>query len=189
MDTTSITLLEQLRGSNRATAWVRFDTLYRPILHRWAERRGFQPADAADLVQNVFVKLMYEMPRYEKVEGRSFRAWLAQLLTNAGHDYRRRKATRALPDGDGLAEVGADDGNPVEELEEADFRQQLLRRGLDVVRPDFNDQTWTAFYGVVIEERPASAVAVELGLSENAVYLARHRVLTRLRQEVESFLQ
>ena len=188
MDTTSATLLEQLRGMNRATAWVRFVNLYTPILREWAERRGFQAADAADLVQNVLVKLMYEVPRYRPVAGRSFRAWLAQLLTNAGHDYRRRKATRALPSAVGLAEVGREENNPVEELEEADYKQQLLRRGLDVVRADFNDQTWAAFSGVMLEERSAEAIAAQLGISENAVYLARHRVLTRLRQELEGFL-
>ena len=188
VDATSVTLLEALRKPNRAAAWVRFVNLYAPLLREWAERRGFQSADAADLVQNVFVKLMYEVPRYKPVEGRTFRAWLAQLLTNAGHDYRRRKATRALPSAVGLAEVGREEINPVEELEEADYKQQLLRRGLDVVRADFNDQTWSAFSGVMLEERSAALVAAELGISENAVYLARHRVLTRLRQELEGFL-
>jgi RNA polymerase sigma-70 factor, ECF subfamily len=188
VDTTSVTLLEQLRGPNRAAAWVRFVNLYTPLLREWAERRGFQAADAADLVQNVLVKLMYEVPRYKRVEGRSFRAWLAQLLTNAGHDYRKRKATRALPNAVGLAEVGREEINPVEELEDASYKQQLLRRGLDIVRTDFNDQTWAAFSGVMVEDRSAETVAAELGLTENAVYLARHRVLTRLRQELEGFL-
>ncbi|MBN9121923.1 MAG: sigma-70 family RNA polymerase sigma factor [Planctomycetes bacterium] len=188
MDAPSVSLLEQLRGPSRAAAWVRFVNLYTPLLREWAERRGFQAADTADLVQNVFVKLMYEVPRYKPTAGRSFRAWLAQVLTSAGHDYRKRKAARALSGSVGLAEVASPDNNPAEELEEADYKQKLLRRGLDVVRADFNDQTWAAFSGVMIDERPAEAVASGLGISESAVYLARHRVLTRLRQELEGFL-
>src|SRR5262249_28036878 len=159
------------RGPSRAAAWVRFVNLYTPLLREWAERRGFQPADVADLVQNVLVKLMYEVPRYKPGVGKSFRAWLAQILANAGHDYRRRKATRALPGEVGLAEVGREENDPVEELEEADYKHQLLRRGLDIVRPDFNDQTWAAFNGVMLDDRPPADVATELGISENAVYL------------------
>lgn len=189
MEATSLTLLEQLRGPNRASAWTRFVALYTPLLREWAQRRGFQDADAADLVQNVLVKLMFEVPRYKKVEGQSFRAWLAQVLANAGHDYRRRKATRSLPGAVGLAEVGHEPPNPAEELEEEAFRQSLLRRGLEVVRADFTEQTWSAFSAVTLEERPAQQVAAELGMTENAVYLARHRVLTRLRQELEVFLE
>lgn len=188
MDATSASLIEQLRGPNRSSAWVRFVNLYTPLLREWALRRGFQDADAADLVQNVLVKLMFEMPRYTKTDGRPFRAWLAQVLTNAGHDYRKRRATRSLPGAVGLAEVGREEPNPVEELEEATYRQSLLLRGLDVVRADFNEQTWAAFNGVMVDDRPAADVARELGVSENAVYLARHRVLTRLRQELDGFL-
>ncbi len=188
METTSLTLLEQLRGPNHTAAWGRFVALYTPLLKEWAARRGFLGADADDLIQNVFVKLMYEVTRYKKAEGRSFRAWLAQVLANAGHDYRRRKATRALPGAVGLAEVGHEPPNPAEELEEEAFRQALLRRGLDVVKADFSEQTWAAFTAVTLDDRPAPQVAAELGMTENAVYLARHRVLTRLRQELEVFL-
>jgi RNA polymerase sigma-70 factor (ECF subfamily) len=188
VETTSLTLLEQLRGPNRAPAWARFVSLYTPLLREWAQRRGFQDADADDLVQNVLVKLMYEVPRYKKAEGRPFRAWLAQVLANAGHDYRRRRATRPLPGAVGLAEVGHEPPNPAEELEEEAFRQALLHRGLEVVRGDFSEQTWAAFTAVTLDDRPAQQVAAELGVTENAVYLARHRVLTRLRQELDVFL-
>jgi RNA polymerase sigma-70 factor (ECF subfamily) len=189
MHTTSPTLLDQLRRPGERAAWDRFVRLYTPLLVRWAARRGFGPADADDIVQEVFARLVRELPRYARGPGQSFRGWLARLLTNVGHNFRRDRATRALPGADGLSGVGDEPpAAAVEELDEAEYRRLLLRRGLDLVRPDFSDATWAAFTGVMIDGRPAAEVAAAVGITENAVYLARHRVLTRLRQELAGLL-
>jgi len=183
MDPTSASLLDQLRGPDRAAAWPRFVRLYAPLLLHWAARRGFQPADAADLVQEVFVKLLSALPEFERRREGSFRAWLRQVVVNQSRDFRRRRATRPLPGADGLS--GYEDDPPADD---ADDRLRLVRRGLEVVRPDFSEATWAAFAGVMIDGRAAADVAAGLGTSENAVYLARHRVLTRLRQELDGLL-
>jgi RNA polymerase sigma-70 factor (ECF subfamily) len=183
MDPTSVSLLDQLRGPDRAAAWPRFVRLYTPLLLHWAVRQGFQPADAADLVQEVFVKLLSALSEFERQREGSFRAWLRRIVVNQSRDFRRRRATRLFPGDDGLS--GYEDDPPADD---ADDRLRLVRRGLEVVRPDFSDSTWAAFAGVMIDSRPAGNVAAELGISENAVYLARHRVLTRLRQELDGLL-
>jgi RNA polymerase sigma-70 factor (ECF subfamily) len=189
VDATSATLLDQLRSPNRAAAWVRFVNLFTPLLRHWAGRQGRAAAETADLVQTGLVKLMYEVPRYERVAGRPFRTWLAQVLEQAGHDYRRRRARGALPTPSRGAEVVGPADPPIEGWDEADYRQQLLRRGAEVVKSEFSPQLWAAFTGVVIEERSAAAVAAELKVPELAVYLARHRVLTRLHQELDGLLE
>jgi RNA polymerase sigma-70 factor (ECF subfamily) len=74
------------------------------------------------------------------------------------------------------------------EGEDAEYRRLLVGRGLELIRQDFAEPTWRAFIGVMLQGKSASVVASELGLSENAVYLARHRVLTRLRQELDGLL-
>jgi RNA polymerase sigma-70 factor (ECF subfamily) len=186
MLTTSPTLLDRLRHDGHAQAWERFVRLYTPLLLGWARRQGFQEADAADLVQDVIVKLIRELPAYERAAGQSFRGWLFRVATNQCRDFRRRRATRALPAADGLS--GVNDDPPGAEMEEADYRAAVVRRGFDLIRPDFNEKTWAAFTGVMVDGRPAAEVAVALGISENAVYLARHRVLTRLREELAGLL-
>jgi RNA polymerase sigma-70 factor (ECF subfamily) len=186
MLTTSPTLLNQLRQPNQPDAWDRFVHLYTPLLIVWARRQGFQETDAEDLAQEVLVRLLHLLPTYERGPGQSFRGWLARVTRNQCQDFRRRRATRALPAADGLS--GVDDRTPGSDLEETEYRQRLVSRGLELIRPDFEETTWAAFTGVMVDRRPAAEVAAGLGMSENAVYLARHRVLTRLRQELDGLL-
>ena len=186
MLTTSLTLLDRLRQANQPDAWDRFVRLYAPMLVLWAKRQGLQDADAADLVQDVLLKLISVLPSYERREGSSFRGWLFRVTTNQCRDFQRRQVTRALPTSDGLSGVASD--SPLSELEEVEYRQLLIRRGLGLVRPDFTEATWAAFAGLMLDDRPVTELAAELGITENAVYLARHRVLTRLRQELDGFL-
>ena len=186
MLTTSPTLLNRLRQPSQPEAWARFVHLYTPLLLCWARRQGFQEADAQDLVQEVLVKLVRELPTYERGKGQSFRGWLFRVTVNQCRDFRRRKATRALPGPDGLSAVSDDS---LSELEETEYRRLLVRRGLEVIRPDFSESTWTAFTRVMVEGRSPADVAAELNLSVNAVFLARNRVLTRLRQELDGLLE
>jgi RNA polymerase sigma-70 factor (ECF subfamily) len=186
MLTTSSTLLDRLRQPRQPEAWRRFVQLYAPLLFVWARRQGLREADAEDLVQEVLVKLVRELPAYRRVEGQSFRGWLFRVTANQCRDFRRRRATRTLPPDAGLSGV-ADDAPA--EPEEAEYRRLLVDRALDVIRRDFNDTTWSAFHGVTVEGRSAADVAAGLGISVNAVWLARHRVVRRLREELEGLLE
>jgi RNA polymerase sigma-70 factor (ECF subfamily) len=187
MLTTSSTLLNRLRQPDQPDAWRRFVHLYAPLLLVWARRQGLREADAEDLVQEVLLKLVRELPAYQRTEGQSFRGWLFRVTANQCRDFRRRTATRPLPPDDGLSGVAAD--SPGAEMEEAEYRRLLVGRALDAIRRDFNESTWTAFHGLVVEGRPAAAVAAGLGLSVNAVWLARQRVVRRLREELDGLLE
>jgi RNA polymerase sigma-70 factor, ECF subfamily len=187
MLSTSATLLDRLRQPNQPQAWARFVNLYTPILLFWARQKGFQQADAQDLVQEVLVKLVRELPTHQRGEGQSFRGWLFRVTVNQCRDFRHRKATRALPGAAGLSQVSA--GDTGSELEEAEYQRLLARRGLEVIRPDFSETTWAAFTRVMLKGRSPTDVAAELKMSVNAVFLARHRVLARLREELDGLLE
>jgi RNA polymerase sigma-70 factor (ECF subfamily) len=187
MLTTPPTLLNKLRQPNHPEAWETFVKLYTPLLLRWARQQGFHEADAEDLVQEVIVKLIRELPRYERGEGQSFRGWLFRVTANQGHNFRRRTATRALPGSEGLAAVS--DHSVLSELEEAEYRRQLVRRGLELIRGDFKETTWLAFTRVMVEGRPPADVAAELNVTVNAVFLARNHVLSRLREQIDGLLE
>lgn len=183
MQATSLTLLDRLRQPDQTEAWNRFAQLYTPLLIVWARSVGLQDADAADLAQDVLLKVMRLLPAYQRKSGETFRGWLFTVAKNECADFRRRRATRPLPGPVGLSDVieSAD-------VSDADYRTHLVHRALELIRPDFSSATWSAFVGLMLENRPAAEVATATGLTPNAVYMARHRILTRLREELGEML-
>jgi RNA polymerase sigma-70 factor (ECF subfamily) len=186
MTQTSVILLERVRQRSDQEAWSRFVRLYTPLIFSWGRQCGLQPDDAADLTQDVLTVLLQKLPEFTYNHHGSFRAWLRTVTLNQWRDRRKRIATRPLAGvGADLDEMAAPEASS---LEEAEYRQQLVSRALRLIQGDFQPTTWRAFWEHGVEGRPAAQVAAELGLSLNAVYTARFRVLARLRQELTGLL-
>ena len=186
MTDTPATLLERLRRPGDSQAWAQFVQLYTPLLYRWARQIGLDATEAADRVQDVFVTLLKTLPEFRYDGRRSFRAWLCTLARNRFRDARRKHAP--VPAGsfiDALVQPGSD---PADEVDAVEYRQYLADRALQLAKREFAAETWQAFWGVVVDGRPAQDVATELGITPNAVYLARARVLRRLREALTGFL-
>jgi RNA polymerase sigma-70 factor (ECF subfamily) len=185
MSSTSISLLERLRQPHDAAAWSRFVQLYTPLLHEWACRTGLQEADVADLLQDVFTVLVRELPALQYRPGGSFRSWLRTILLNRWRELRRRHQPTLLTS-DRLAVVPAVADPPLpDEVEE---QRHLLRNTLVMLRSEFEATTWEAFRETMLRSRSIAEVAARLGLTANAVYIARSRVLKRLREELAGLL-
>jgi RNA polymerase sigma-70 factor (ECF subfamily) len=187
MNSTPASLLQRVRQPGDQAAWGCFVELYFGLLLGWSRGLGLQEADAADLVQDVFTTLVRVLPTFNLDEHGSFRAWLRTVLLNRWRDWVRRRALQpkqaeetaltALPD-------RADDAL----LEEDAYRRHLVGRALELLRDEFRPTTWQAFWEHGVRGRPAAAVAAELGLTVGAVYAARFRVLTRVREELAEML-
>ena len=187
MEKTPLTLLERLRQPNQPDAWARFVELYTPLLLRWARRRRLSDQDAADLVQEIFVLLVQKLPEFRHDGVRTFRGWLRTLTLNKWRENHRRRTVPAQPvDPGALANLPAPENSGL--FEEAEYRQYLVHRALELMKAEFQPQTWKACWEWVVAGRPAEDVARELGITLNAVYLAKSRVLTRLRQELAGLL-
>ena len=182
---TSASLLERLRQPDAVQAWERFVELYGPLIHTWARRTGLQNADADDLVQEVFVRLRQELPKFLYDRSRSFRAWLRVVTMNVWRNQCRQAARRpmALPAG-----VEPTLPDAVAGFWEDEFGRELVARAAAVMRQDFEEHTWKAFWGVVVDGKSYAAVAAELGMTETAVGVARWRVKQRLREELAGML-
>lgn len=183
MNSTPASLLEQLRHAPDAETWKRFVDLYTPLLFFWARKVGLQEEDAADLVQDVFVVLLQKLPDFRYDRQRSFRGWLRAVTLNRWRDRFKKRAE--VVDGP-LIETACVD--PQESFWEDEYNRFLVGRALEVMRQEFQATTWKACWELVVCSKPAADVARELGLSENAVYVAKSRVLRRLRQELEGLL-
>jgi RNA polymerase sigma-70 factor (ECF subfamily) len=185
MNTTPISLLERRQRPAEQEAWGRFVQLYTPLLFHWARRLVSQEQDAADLVQDVFLVLVRKLPEFTYNRDKSFRAWLRTVLLNQWRTGQRRPRLVAPGAGD-LAEVADPDG--ADALAEEEYRQHLVARAMELMRTDFQESTWKACWEFVVLGRPAAEVAEELGITVKAVYLAKSRVLRRLRQELKELL-
>ena len=181
MHTTSVSLLERLQQPSDQQAWERFAVLYTPLMYRWAVQLGAQHADAADLVQDVLVRLFRVLPNFEYDRQKSFRAWLRTVLTNKWRETLRQKSPPAAG-GDALANVAKPDCGA--DWTDAQEQAALCRQALELIRPEFSAATWGAFTGTFFDGLPVPEICQAHALTPNAVYLARGRVLARLREEL-----
>jgi RNA polymerase sigma-70 factor (ECF subfamily) len=187
MHQTPASLLERLRQPDERAAWDHFVELYTPLLYHWAGQLGLQGHDAADLVQDVFTLLVQHLPAFTYDPKRRFRNWLWTILLNRWRETRRRPPAVTLGNDAGLDETAAV-ADPLEVHVEGEYRRYLVGRALEIMKAEFQPTTWQACWEHVVSGRSAADVAVQLGISEGAVYVAKHRVLRRLRQELEGFL-
>jgi RNA polymerase sigma-70 factor (ECF subfamily) len=187
MNTTSLSLLERLRQPTAQDAWARFVRLYTPLLYHWARGVELSAQEAGDLVQDVLTILVQKLPDFVYDPTRSFRGWLRTLTLNKWRENHRRRTVPAQPvDPGALANLPAPENSGL--FEEAEYRQYLVHRALELMKAEFQPQTWKACWEWVVAGRPAEDVARELGITLNAVYLAKSRVLRRLHQELQGLL-
>jgi RNA polymerase sigma-70 factor (ECF subfamily) len=187
MYTTHVSLLERLRQPDQQAAWTRFVQLYTPLLYYWARRKGLQEQAAEDLVQEVFVVLVKKLPEFSYDRHKSFRGWLRKITLNKWRDDCRRVA-RAPKIVDEAVLANLPDSEDGDAFEEAEYRQHLVARALQLIQVEFRPTTWKAYWEHVVGGRPAAEVAAELGISENAVYVATSKVARRLREELNGLL-
>jgi len=186
MRSTPISLLERLRDPWEQKAWGQFVELYTPLLFSWARRTGLQESDAADLVQDVLIVLVQKLPEFHYDQGGSFRAWLRTITLNKWRDRQKRARLPVQGDGRDLAEHP--EPEPAAFLEEAEYRRALLARALELLRREVQPTTWAAFEAHGLQGRPAAEVAREVGLGVGAVYAAKFRIMSRLREELRGLL-
>ena len=187
MSRTPASLLERLKRTDNQDAWRRFVQLYMPLIYRWASQAGLGENEASDLVQEVFLVLLEKLRDFQYDGRRSFRAWLKTVTLNKWRELARQRspgrrtvAVNDLPD--------AECPDRSELFEETEYRQHLVSCAVQIVQADFEPATWKAWCAFVVEGRPAKDVAAELGLSVNAVYLAKGRVLAQLREELRGLV-
>ena len=192
MNPTSLSLLDRLKVARpESSDWKRLQGVYLPLILRWLGQVPGLGDESADLAQEVLVVVFREVPRFDRHREGSFRAWLRQVTVNKVRNYRRQRQRRpavGLDPADGFLERLSDpNGNLAREWDRA-HDKHVVEKLLTIVQSDFTPTTWEAFRRFGIDGVPSRRVAEELGLSENAVILAKSRVLKRLREEAGELL-
>lgn len=186
---TSESLILRVKDSADSAAWSAFVAIYRPVVYRMARSRGLQDADAEDLAQQVFVSIARSVEGWIlREDGPPFRAWLYRIA----HNEILKSITRRKPD-------AATGSSSVQEMlrevphPHSDASVELLREGRrqafcwasNVIRSEFSTATWTMFWQSTVEELSVDEVAKANGRSTGAVYLARYRVMKRLKETID----
>lgn len=183
---TPASLLDRVRA-NEGDAWQRFVRLYSPLVYSWAKRCGLRNQDAADVLQEVFHAVARKVGQFcTGPTGGSFRGWLWVITRNKVRDHFRGGGAEAVG--------GTDMQHQLQELPESEpeswsesgecSRANLVNRATQLIRNDFEPHTWQAFWRLAVENHPARDIAADLGMTVDAVYQAKTRVLRRLRAEL-----
>ena len=193
MTDTSITLLQRLQSSDDSENWDRLMSLYRPLLMAWLRKYHVQDFDLDDLMQEVLMAVAKDLPTFDH-NGRTgaFRAWLRSIMVNRLRNFWRSRGRQLQAQGGSdvqlrLAQLD-DPSSEMSQLWNQQHDLHVAQQLLQQVEPDFTAQTWAAFTRVAIDGQRADAVAVELGISTNAVFIAKSRVLSRLRREAAGLI-
>ncbi len=184
---TSLSLLERVRHQDDQ-AWQRLVALYGPLVRFWCQRWGASVSDAEDVAQDVFLAVAKSLSEFERRHDGSFRGWIRGITRHKLLDHQRR--LQRQPEAAGGTEANlllqehadADVGDDVAEI------SALYRRALELIRGQFEEKTWLAFWGAAVEGRPTDMIARDLGLSVVAVRIAKSRVLARLREEMQGLI-
>ncbi len=183
-------LLLRLADPADHEAWSRFTEIYRPLVYRVARRHGLQDADAQDLVQKVFVSVAGAVDQWSAQPKRAkFRTWLHTVARNAVVDHlRARKADASAGGTTANFQLQQLSDNPVNSEEvDQEYQRELFRWAAKNVQPEFEERTWLAFWRTAVEHSAIPVVAEEMGMTTGAVYIARSRVMQRLRETVTKY--
>lgn len=189
---TRASLILRLRHSHDAAAWQEFVDIYQPLIFRIARSRGLQEADAFDTTQEVLARVAKAINRWNPdPECGSFRGWIGRITRNLVVEFLR--SSNRLP-------VTSDDstiGRLVQQtpqrsretdLYDLEHERQVFAWAARKVEQQFQPRTWQAFWQTAVQHHPVQYVADELNLSCGAVYIARSRVMARLKQVVQTHL-
>jgi RNA polymerase sigma factor (sigma-70 family) len=187
---TQASLLLRIRNPQDRLAWGEFVRLYAPLIHAYGMHRGLQDADAADLAQEVLGRVLGAVPGFDYDPARgSFRGWLLTITRNELLKLAQQRNRQTA--GSGESEVRQLlEQQPDEVADETcwnhEYQWNLFQWAAKKVQAEFRDASWRAFWLTAVEGKDIPGVAVELGMTPGAIYIARSRIVARIRQEIEA---
>ncbi|HEY7154794.1 MAG TPA: sigma-70 family RNA polymerase sigma factor [Gemmataceae bacterium] len=174
-------------------AWKDLTNLYRPLILGWLQRQGVPARDLDDLSQEVLLSVVKHLPTFEHTGHRgAFRSWLRTIVCSRTGDYWRASERGLQADGGSGATATlqqiADPNSDLNRRWDEEHDRYVLDCLLDLVEEEFEPATVRAFRRLALDGGSGAEVAAEMGLSVAAVYVAKSRVLQRIRQEAEGLI-
>ncbi len=186
---TRASLLLRLRDAQNADAWEQFVAIYTPLIYWFCCRQGLQEADAADVSQEAMRAVVRAMEtfKYDPHRGK-FRNWLLTVVRSKMNTLLASRRRQPVPSGQStIAALADQQAAPREESDwDTEYHRCVFHWAAERIRPSFKEMTWQAFWRTTIEQQDGQTVAGDLKMSIGAVYVAKSRILARLRQEIQA---
>lgn len=182
-------LLLRLRDARNAEAWEQFVEIYTPLVYGFCRQHGLQDADAADVAQEVMRSVALAIGRFEYDPRRGrFRTWLLTITRNQLNTFFARQQRELQGSGDTAMLQWLESQTAPEDQSGWDdaYHRRLFEVAAEQVHAEVQEATWQAFWQTAWEEQDGQTVAQNLGMSVGAVYIARSRVLTRLKERIRA---
>jgi len=173
-------LLERARRGD-ADAFSRLVERHQDGLYTMALRLLGRPEDAADVVQETFLRAYVSLPRLRPA---SVRAWLYRVAVNAGHDVQRRAVRRPaspLEDREGKILDLPDPATGPEATAEAKERAEAIRDALLRLPRDYREAVVLRDVNDLSYEEVAEALRVPLGTVKSRLSRGRAQLAASLR--------
>jgi RNA polymerase sigma factor (sigma-70 family) len=186
MSETRLSLLVRVRDLKDAASWNQFDEIYRPLIFGYLRGLDLEEHDAHEVTQEVFQRLLAILPTFElnRARGR-FRTYLWKLTHNTLIDWVRRRRARDRAEkewGRRFCDVDESESQELEAIFIQRHRKRILEVVLPQVRATASSTAWACFGGRLLRGRPGAAIAAELGIKANVVYVHASRVLKEVRR-------
>ena len=187
---TRLSLIGRLHNKDDGEAWSEFVQIYEPLIQTIVQRRGLQHADADDVTQEVLSRVGNSIAKWnpDPMKG-TFRGWLYRVTRNLTIDYIRRN--KRLPTADGETDIGQIASPSEDDSREfrLEYERQLFNWAAGQVRASFKADNWLAFWLSSVEEKSVDDVAKQLNISRGTVYVARSRVMARIKSFIKERLE
>lgn len=187
---TSVSLILRVANQGDIESWGEFAAIYEPLVYRIAITKGLQAADADDLVQEVMTRVARSVGKWEPGSKKgTFRGWISTIARNLIIDFLRK--SKRVPRTSEKTEIrriveSTPDRSSEEQYFDHEYERQIFINAAKEIRNSFTDCTWTAFWRTAVKNEPIKSVAEKLGVSAGAVYVARSRVMARLKDQVKT---
>lgn len=179
---TSKSLLGRISQSQNEDAWRFFVSLYAPFIRSCLTQKNVPNSDRDDLCQDTLTQVFKGISQFNH-NGRpgAFRQWLKTIVTRNVWNYFQSKSNKnASPQEIDITSIPNDNDDLVDQWEREHDRY-VINKMLSLVKTEFAPSSWHAFRLVSLEGQSPEKAGRQLGMTINAVVIAKSRVLRRLR--------
>jgi RNA polymerase sigma factor (sigma-70 family) len=185
---TTSTILSRMKQMDDRSIWDRFHGRFRRPLLAFARKCGLPESESEDAVQEILTAFLeaYKAGKYDRERGRLSKWLFGIAYTQIAN--RRRGLGRDRSPAQGESFWGdVPDHREAEGAWDAQWEASVLEECLGQVRREVSEKTFEVFRLIVREGRSPEEAGASLGMTREAAYVAKHRVLKRLADRMQEY--